>query len=203
MAIDDLPVGIVGAGPAGLAAAEALDRAGIDFEVLERHDGIGGIWDIDNPGSPMYESAHFISSKTLSGFEGYPFPDRYPDYPTRPQVLEYLRGFARDRGLNERITLGAAVEAAERGAEGWEVQLAGGERRTYSHLVAATGHQWEPRMPTYPGEYTGEEIHSSEYRSGDLFRGRRVLIVGAGNSGCDIACDAAQSGAGASCWSVT
>ena len=191
------PVGIVGAGPAGLAAAEALDRAGIAFEVLERHEGIGGIWDIDNPGSPMYESAHFISSKTLSGFAGFPFPDDYPDYPTRPQVLAYLRAFARERGLEDRIALGADVEVAERAPEGWAVQLAGGETRVYSHLVAATGHQWEPRMPSYPGEFTGEEIHSSEYRSADLFRDRRVLVVGAGNSGCDIACDAAQSGAAA------
>jgi cation diffusion facilitator CzcD-associated flavoprotein CzcO len=192
---DHHPVGIVGAGPAGLAAAEALDRAGIDFEVLERHTAIGGIWDIDNPGTPMYESAHFISSRTLSGFDGYPFADDLPDYPTRTQVLEYLRSFARDRGLEDRITLGAEVEAATRADDGWEVKLADGSTRTYSHLVAATGHQWEPRMPDYPGEFTGEELHSCEYRSADLFRGRRVLIVGAGNSGCDIAADAATSAA--------
>ena len=191
------PVGIVGAGPAGLAAAEALDRAGIEFEVLERHDGLGGIWDIDNPGTPMYESAHFISSKTLSGFEGYDFPDDYPDYPTRPQVLEYLRSFASERGLGDRFTYGAEVELAERTEEGWTVKLLDGGTRTYSHLVAATGHQWEPRMPAYPGEFTGEEIHSREYRSPDFFRDRRVLIVGAGNSGCDIACDAAKAASGA------
>ena len=116
------PVGIVGAGPAGLAAAEALDRAGIDFEVLERHEAIGGIWDIDNPGSPMYESAHFISSRTLSGFDGYPFHESLPDYPTRLQALDYLRSFARDRGLEDRITLDAEVESARRGPEGWEVR---------------------------------------------------------------------------------
>lgn len=197
MQAEKSPVGVVGAGPAGLAAAEALDRAGIDFEVLERHQGIGGIWDIDNPGSPMYESAHFISSKTLSGFDGYPFPGDYPDYPTRPQALDYLRAFARDRGLEERITLGAEVVSGERSSHGWHVRLADGGDRTYSHLVAATGHQWEPRLPTYPGEFDGEQIHSRDYRSADLFRDRRVLIVGAGNSGCDIACDAAQSGIGA------
>ena len=71
--------------------------------------------------------------------------------------------------------------------------LAGGETRNYSHLVAASGHQWEPRWPSYPGEFTGEQIHSRDYRSADLFRDRRVLIVGAGNSGCDIAADAAQA----------
>jgi cation diffusion facilitator CzcD-associated flavoprotein CzcO len=191
--LSDDVVGIVGAGPAGLAAAEALDRAGIDFEVLERHSAVGGIWDIDSPGSPMYESAHFISSRTLSGFEGYPFGDDLPDYPTRTQVLEYVQGFARDRGLSDRITLNAEVTRAERAAGGWEVQVRDGATRTYSHLVAANGHQWEPRWPSYPGEFTGEQIHSRDYRSPDSFRDRRVLIVGAGNSGCDIACDAAQN----------
>ncbi len=153
----DKVVGIVGAGPAGLAAAEALDRAGIDFEVLERHDAVGGIWDIDNPGSPMYESAHFISSRTLSGFEGYPFGDDVPDYPTRPQVLEYLRSFARDRGLTDRIALGSEVVRAQRSDEGWDVETSDGQARTYAHLVAASGHQWEPRQPSYPGEFSGEQ----------------------------------------------
>lgn len=193
----DQVVGVVGGGPAGLATAEALDRAGIEFEVLERHDAIGGIWDIDNPGTPMYESAHFISSKTLSGFEGYPFGDELPDYPTRLQVVDYLRSFASDRGLGDRIRLGAGVVRAERSDDGWEVQLDDGSARTYAHLVAATGHQWEPRWPSYEGEFTGEQIHSRDYRSADLFRDRRVLIVGAGNSGCDIACDAAQNATGA------
>jgi cation diffusion facilitator CzcD-associated flavoprotein CzcO len=188
------PVGIIGAGPAGLAAADALERAGVAYEVLERHDATGGIWDIENPGTPMYESAHFISSKTLSGFEGHPFPDDYPDYPNREQVLAYIRSFAADRGLEPHIRFGAEVERAERSDDGgWEVSLADGETRRYSHLVAATGHQWEPRIPDYPGEFVGEELHSREYRSPDLFRGRRVLIVGAGNSGCDIACDAAAN----------
>ena len=189
---DPAPVGIVGAGPAGLAAADALLRAGIEYEVIERHDAIGGIWDIENPGSPMYESAHFISSKTLSGFDGHPFPDEYPDYPDRVQALDYIRSFARDRGLEEHITLGVGVESAEPDPDGgWHVELSDGEIRRYSHLVAANGHQWHPRVPEYPGEFAGEAIHSRDYRSPEQLRGRRVLIVGAGNSGCDIACDAA------------
>ena len=136
---DPAPVGIVGAGPAGLAAADALQRAGIEYEVIERHDAVGGIWDIENPGSPMYESAHFISSKTLSGFDDHPFPDEYPDYPDRVQALDYIRSFARDRGLEDSITLGVGVESAEPDADGgWHVELSDGEIRRYSHLVAAT-----------------------------------------------------------------
>lgn len=72
---------VIGAGPAGLAVARALTERGLPYTHLERHTGPGGIWDIDSPGSPMYESAHFISSKTLSGFGGFPMPDEFADYP--------------------------------------------------------------------------------------------------------------------------
>ena len=82
---------VIGAGPSGLAAARAFARDGVPFVGYERHAEVGGIWDIDNDGSPMYESAHFISSKTMSALDGLPFPDAYPDYPSHPQLLNYLR----------------------------------------------------------------------------------------------------------------
>lgn len=182
-------VGIVGAGPAGLAAARALQEAGIAFEVLERHSAPGGIWDLDNPGTPMYESAHFISSKTMSGFAGVPFGDDLPDYPRRDQVLDYVRRFAEP--VLDRITFGAEVVQAEPLAHGWRVTLADGAQREFAHLVAANGHQWTPRVPSYPGTFAGAAMHSRDYREPSAFKGRRVLIVGCGNSGVDIACDAA------------
>jgi cation diffusion facilitator CzcD-associated flavoprotein CzcO len=191
-----MTVGIVGAGPAGLAAAAALQREGIEYEVLERHEAIGGIWDIDNPGSPMYESAHFISSRTLSGFAGFPMGDSLPDYPTRVQVLDYVRSFAADSGIEGRVRVGAEVRrASPRSQGGWTVELAEGASREYDHLVCASGHQWEPRLPAYADGLDCEWMHSRDYRSPALFDGRRVLIVGAGNSGCDIACDAAPRAA--------
>ena len=79
---------IIGAGPSGLAQARAFERRGIKFDVYERHRDVGGIWDLENPGSPMYDSAHFISSRTMSGFLGFPMPSSYPDYPRRQQILE-------------------------------------------------------------------------------------------------------------------
>ena len=85
---------VIGAGPAGLAVARALAERNLPYTHIERHTGVGGLWDIDNPGSPMYESAHFISSKTLSGFGGWPMPDHFADYPPRQQILEYLQSFA-------------------------------------------------------------------------------------------------------------
>ena len=103
---------IVGAGPGGLAATRAFLAQGLDVDCFERHDDVGGIWDQDNPGSPMYDAAHFISSRSMSGFHGYPMPDDLPDYPSHRQVLAYLRAFARDHDLYRAIELGTGVEHA-------------------------------------------------------------------------------------------
>jgi len=94
---------IIGAGPAGLATARALRARGIDYDQFERHSDVGGLWDIDAPGSPMYEATHFISSRTMSGFGGFPMSDDLPDYPSHRQVLAYLRDFADAYDLRSRI----------------------------------------------------------------------------------------------------
>ncbi len=185
-------VAVVGAGPAGLATARALGAAGIDYTVFERHSDVGGLWDPENPGSPVYDSAHFISSKTMSGFAGFPMPDDYPDYPSNRQILAYIRAFADHAGLRDKIRFNTEVSAAERTDEGWRLQLGDGTTEEFTHLVAAPGTNWQPRVPELPGKFDGEVIHSVEYRGGSQLRGRRVLVVGAGNSGCDIACDAAR-----------
>lgn len=99
---DSLDVAVVGAGPAGLCLARRLAGTDASFAVFERNGDVGGVWDIDAPGSPMYESAHFISSKTLSGFPGFPMPDRYPDYPNHRQILDYIRSYA-DRSDPSRL----------------------------------------------------------------------------------------------------
>lgn len=188
-----LPVAIVGAGPAGLAAARALKARGIPYLQFERHTGVGGIWDIDNPGTPMYESAHFISSRDKSGFAGFPMPQRFADYPSRTQILEYTRAFAEAYGLVDGIRFGVEVERAEPLPDGtWTLTTSDGVVRA-SALIAANGVTWHPRSPELAGAetFTGEIIHSRDYRTPDTFRDRNVLIVGLGNSGADIACDAA------------
>jgi hypothetical protein len=190
----DAPVCVVGAGPSGLALGAALEGRGVPFEILDAGDRVGGIWDVHRTETPMYASAHFITSRTLSGFPGVPLPDHLPDYPRHDQVLDYLEAFARDRGLHERVRLGARVVRARRlaGGKGWEVTTAGGTPRRYGALCAATGATWFPRIPELPGSFDGEAYHVFHYRSAEEIRGRRVLVVGAGNSGCDIACDAAR-----------
>ena len=97
---------VIGAGPGGLVAARWLAELGIPFDLVERQKDVGGIWDIDAPGGPMYESAHFISSKTLSAFRDLPMPESYPDYPSHRQVLAYLRAYADRHGVREKTEFG-------------------------------------------------------------------------------------------------
>jgi cation diffusion facilitator CzcD-associated flavoprotein CzcO len=186
---------LVGAGPAGLVMARALLAEGVPFDWFERHTDVGGIWDMDNPGSPVYESAHFISSKYTSAFVGFPMPDDYPDYPSWRQIRDYIRAFAREYGLYDHVHLGIAVTHAEPvPGDRWAVTLSTGETHEYDGLLAAPGVTWHPNLPELPGEdlYTGDLRHSVTFRDGVELRGKRVLVVGAGNSGVDIACDAAR-----------
>lgn len=190
---------VVGAGPGGLAAARWLTACSVPFDLVERQRDVGGIWDIDAPGSPMYESAHFISSKTLSAFRDLPMPESYPDYPSHAQVLAYLRAYADRHGVRAHAEFGTEVAAArpasatEGGATEWIVDLGSGERRRYGGVVVASGFQWTPSLPEIPMRFDGEVLHSSAYRSHRQAAGRRVLVVGGGNSGCDIAVDVAGS----------
>lgn len=182
---------IIGAGPSGLAQARAFKQRGVEFDVIERHRRLGGIWDIDNPGSPMYESAHFISSRTLSGYLGFPMPAGYPDYPRHDLILEYLRAFADAYGLVPHIRFDTRVERVTPTAEGAVVRV-GGKDEHYAGVVCATGMNWSPNLPAYPGELSATYRHTASYRSGVELAGKRVLVIGLGNSGADIACDAAR-----------
>lgn len=183
---------IVGAGPAGLALARAAVRHGITFDQFERHSDVGGIWDPGNTGSPIYESAHFISSKTKSHFIDFPMPDAFPDYPSNRQVLSYLRAFAAQFGLYQHITFNTEVRRAEPEGRTWKVTLSSGETKNYSALACASGTNWTANMPAYPGRFDGEIRHASSYRRRAEFAGKRVLVIGGGNTACDVSCDAAS-----------
>ncbi len=187
---------IIGAGPSGLATARAFAEAGIQFEILERHHDVGGIWDMSNERTPMYESAHFISSRTQSAFDGFPMPEHYPDYPGWRHIRDYIRSFAQRYRLKDAVEFGVDVHRVAPAGDGsgaWDVTLRSGDTRRYRGVVCATGHNWDPVIPSYPGKFDGESYHSFEYRSLAEFAGKRVLVVGGGNSGCDIACDAAAT----------
>ena len=182
-------IAIIGAGPSGLAAARALDRAGIPFVGFEAASDVGGLWDIENPRSTMYESAHLISSRTTTQFTELPMASS-ADYPGHRELRQYFRQYADTFGLREKFRFDTPVASVVREAEGWSVD---GER--FDGVVLANGTLAEPSVPSFPGTFTGELIHSSEYKSASIFAGKRVLIVGAGNSGCDIAVDAVHHAA--------
>ena len=191
---------VIGAGAAGLAALDALLDDGQAVECFEATDRVGGHWHTD------YQSLHLITSRDLSGFVGHPMPAEYPVYPSRDEMRAYLEGFAVERGLIEHIRFATAVESLTPvdvgdgnseveppGSGGWRVRTSGGVERTYDGVVVANGHLWDARLPTFPGTFTGKVLHSADYHDVSDIDGRRVLVVGSGNSGCDIAVDAAMA----------
>jgi hypothetical protein len=183
---------VVGAGPHGLIAARALKRAGVPYMLIERNGDVGGLWDIDSPGSPMYESCHYISSRNGSAYFDFPMPADYADYPSRKQIHTYVKSFADAYDLRGAIEFRSQVIRAEPDAKRWLVRTSDSRVRSFDALIAAPGTNWIPRTPTFDGGFSGMMMHSVSYRNPDFLRGKRVLIVGLGNSGADIACDAAR-----------
>jgi cation diffusion facilitator CzcD-associated flavoprotein CzcO len=182
---------VVGAGSSGLAAAKNLRHSGIGVDVLERQSEIGGNWCYGKPNSRVYASTHTISSKRLTEYTDFRMPAHYPSFPHHTQVFEYLKAYAERFGLYEAIEFETSVERLEPAGLHWLATLAGGERRRYAGVVVANGHNWDPRWPEFPGHFDGQVMHSAEYKTADVLRDKRVLVVGAGNTGCDIAVDSA------------
>ena len=191
---------IIGAGSSGLAAVKALADRGLEFDCFELSSGVGGNWryDNDNGRSAAYDSLHIDTSKERMAYSDLPMPEAYPVYPHHSQVLEYFESYAREFDLHRRITFRTRVERVRAlDAGGYEVTVApreGGETRTrrYGSVIVANGHHWSPRLPEPPGRFDGRARHSRDYRNPLDLAGRRVLIVGIGNSGVDIACDVAR-----------
>lgn len=188
---------IIGAGPVGLAMADALRRRGVAYDQVDANDGVGGNWR-----QGIYQGVHIVSSKRSTAFADYPMPSDYPDFPSTLQMRRYLESYARDRGLLKDIELRRkVVRTAPLADESWQVRFENGETRVYKGVVVCNGHHWDKRMPSYPGNYTGRLIHSKDYDAPHQLRDRRVLVIGGGNSGCDIACEGAR--VGTSCdWSL-
>ena len=189
---------IIGAGCSGFTTAKRLKDYGIPFDVFEASDNIGGNWYYGNPNgkSACYQSLHIDTSKWRLAFEDYPVPAGWPDYPHHAQLLQYFHDYVDHFGIRQHIRFNTRVERAEQLASGgWEVELSSGEVTHYDALCVANGHHWAARIPEYPGEFTGAQLHSHNYRSPfepvDCV-GKRVLVVGMGNSAMDVASELAQ-----------
>lgn len=187
-----LPYAIVGAGPSGLAAAKNLLSQGISCEVLEAHHEVGGIWDRSNPRSSVYATTHTITSKSVTAYPGFALPDDAPQYPRHDEIHTYLKTFATAYELREHVRFGRDVTSIEPDGGSWRIRCADGSDTRYRGVVVANGHNWAPRIPSYSGTFDGPTLHSRDYDTPEIFAGKRVLVIGAGNSGCDIAVDAAR-----------
>lgn len=199
--VASLPWCVIGAGPSGLAALKNLRAAGIAAECVEREAALGGNWNFGSATSRVFASTRLVSSKSLTAYLDHPMPREWPAYPDHRRCLEYLRGYARRFGLDPHIRTGVAVERVEPAGppgSGWVVRTADGMARTYAGVVVASGHNHEPRLPDIPGTFTGTLLHAADYTSPtdpiDL-AGKRVLVIGGGNSGCDIAVEASRHAA--------
>lgn len=188
---------VIGAGPSGLAAARALQQQGIDVDGYEASHGVGGLWDIRNPRSTMYASAHLISSRTTTQFAEFPMATAV-DYPSHRQLREYFQAYAERFGLLSLFRFETAVVRLEPRDGGWDLVAEGPQGRVtrwYDGVILANGTLAEPNIPTFRGTFSGEQMHTSAYKHPDQLAGRRVLLIGAGNSGCDIAVDAVHHAA--------
>lgn len=192
---------IVGAGSSGITAAKALVDRGIPFDCFERSDRIGGNWVFGNRNgmSSSYSTLHINTSRERMEYADYPMPATYPDFPRHDQIARYFEDYAEHFELRERITFQTGVEHARKREDGvWEVELegegvpGGREVRRYDALLVANGHHWNPRWPEppIPGRFDGEQIHAHDYKEPRQLAGRRVVVVGMGNSAMDIAVDA-------------
>ena len=179
---------VIGAGPVGLAMAKALKDKGIPYDHVDAAAALGGNWH-----HGVYATAHIISSRKTTEFADYPMPADYPDFPSADQMAAYLTDYARTFDLERNIRFGAKVIFLRPVAGNrWEATLEGGETLTYKGAIVCNGHHWDRRWPDYPGRFAGEFIHPKDYKDPEQLRGRRVLVIGGGNSACDVASEAGR-----------
>ncbi len=184
----DIDTLVIGASAAGLAAAASLKHAGRPYELLEATDVVGTAW------RHHYDRLHLHTPRSSSALPGLDMPSSWGRYPSRDQVVEYLEAYRAHHGIEPRF--GQAVTRVERDEGAWTAATAEREWRA-RHVVIATGATRRPVTPSWPGmeSYAGRVLHSSDYRNGDAWSGRPVLVVGFGNSACEQAIDLVERGA--------
>ena len=188
MSRTDVQVLVLGGGPAGLATSAELRRRGVDHLILERGPRVGHTWE------NLYDSLTLHTGKHMSALPGMRFPRATPLFPTRAHFVDYLHRYADTFQLP--VQTQCNVTRVERRDDRWHVSTSQGELSARV-LVVATGIVANPRIPVIPGreQFNGRVIHSVEYRRPDGYAGRRVLVVGVGNSGGEIGSELANAGA--------
>jgi dimethylaniline monooxygenase (N-oxide forming) len=195
---------VIGAGSSGIASCQVLHARGIDFDCYETGSGVGGNWRFgnDNDMSSAYESLFINTSRKIMEYATYPMPKDYPDYPHHSQIAAYFDDYVDHFGFRDRIRFRTEVTRVERAPEGgWNVtarSVEGGDEQTtrYDSVMVANGHHWDPRWPEpdFPGalDDSVEVTHAHYYRSSEGYEGKNVLVLGIGNSACDIAVETSR-----------
>ena len=195
-------VAVIGAGACGLTAVKALTDARLSVQCFEKGDRVGGNWVFKNKNglSSAYRSLHINTSRERMQFRDFPMPKHYPDYPKHDLIARYFQDYADAFGLERQIRFETTVERAEPRAEGgFRLTLSQGAAEDFDVLVVANGHHWDPAWPSpaIDGKFSGLELHSHAYLDPDephALRGKRVLVVGMGNSAMDIASELGHPG---------
>jgi dimethylaniline monooxygenase (N-oxide forming) len=189
---------IIGAGSSGIATAKILHQKGIPFDCFEKGSGIGGNWRYlnDNGMSSAYKSLHINSSKRNMEYSDFPMPDDYPDYARHSQILDYFEAYVDHFGFRHKLIFKTEVVRVEPLSDGtYNVTTrndAGERTEAYKAVIVANGHHWHPKYPNFPGEFSGAVMHSHHYKTPDGMADKNILVVGIGNSACDIACETAR-----------
>jgi cation diffusion facilitator CzcD-associated flavoprotein CzcO len=194
---------VIGAGSSGIAACQVLGARGIDFDCYEAGSEVGGNWRYmnDNGMSSAYRSLHINTSRDLMAYATFPMPADYPDYPDHFRIARYFDAYVDHFGFRDRIRFGTEVTRVTPSDGGWEVTARGGDapERTerYAAVLVANGHHWDARWPEppFPGSdsFAGEQMHVHYYKTPEVLTGKRVLVLGIGNSACDIAVESSRT----------
>lgn len=186
-------IAIIGGGPTGIGVGRELIEAGFEIDVYEAESDFGGVWNGDAPCGRTYRSLHLISPKFNTQVPDFPMPDDYPVYPSHQQMLAYIRSYAKAYGLYERAIFNAPVQSLKPEGNLWRLVAGNGHEDVYPLVVVCNGLQRVPAFAEYPGQFTGQVLHSSAYKAAQQLYDQRVLVIGGGNSGCDIAADLVNS----------
>lgn len=192
-------IAIIGAGCSGLTAIKHLVEAGLtNIVCYEKNDQIGGNWiyTATPSHSSICNTTHTISSKPMSQFSDFPMPRDYPDYPNHQQILAYFQAYAQHFQLKKYIRFQITVLHAHKTQnDRWRLTLSDGSQPEFDYLFVANGHLSNPRHPDWKNNFSGTYLHSHDFKSNQGLENQRVLVVGAGNSGCDCAIEASRTAA--------
>ncbi len=194
----DKKICVIGAGPSGITAIKNIVEGGFQVKAFDFNSDVGGNWIYNDKEthSSVFETTHIISSKSLSQFEDFHFNNNIADYPSHDELRQYFQSYAKNFGLYKYIQFNTLVKKCERLEDNnWEVTTSYKNKESvevFSDLVVCNGHHWKPNVPKYSGNFNGSLIHSHNYKKASPFINKNVLVIGGGNSACDVAVETSR-----------